>query len=314
MTVYYLAPGIIIDDIVFPDGRTQMGTLGGGGAQAAWGMALAAESGGQVGMLAGVGRGFPPEALAPLAAMGIDLTGVHVTDLPTPRAWQILEADGRRTHVWRVDQATSDRQTHPDAATILSFYPAVKVIHWGIHPEAPYLAPCQALRERGVLVSVEPFKAVEQPPTDDEIAAILTRCDIYSPNWAEATSFFGTDSRPALLERARALGGRILALRLGLDGGEVWDLYAGEGVAVPPAPSGPIVDPVGAGDAFCGAFAVTWHRTGDLAAAAVSASVAASYLLEQVGLPTSRPPLADQQARAQAVRAGLRRLTLPQPA
>ena len=89
------------------------------------------------------------------------------------------------------------------------------------------------------------------------------------------------------------LGGCILALRLGLDGGEVWDLHAGEGVAVPPAPSGPIVDPVGAGDAFCGAFAVTWHRTGDLAAAAVSASVAASYLLEQVGLPVSRPPLAD---------------------
>lgn len=312
MSVRYLAPGIILDDIVFPDGRTRMGTLGGGGAQATWGMALAAESGDQVGMLAGVGRDFPFEALAPLAAMGIDLTGVHVTDLPTPRAWQILEADGRRTHVWRVDQSTSDHQTHPDAATILRFYPAVQVLHWGIHPEAPYLAPCQALREQGVLVSLEPFKAPEQPPAEEEVALILAASDIYSPNWPEAIALFGTDHRRTLLERARALGGHILALRLGTAGAEVWDLHTGEGVAVPPAPSGPVVDPVGAGDAFCGAFAVTWYRTADLAEAVVSAAVAASYMLEQVGLPPSRPPLADQQTRNRAVRAGLQRLTLSQ--
>ncbi len=312
MTVYYVAPGIIIDDIVFPDGHTRMGLLGGGGAQAAWGMALAAGTGDQVGMLAGVGRDFPSETLAPLAEMGIDLSGVHVTDLPTPRAWQILETDGRRTHVWRVDQATSDCQTHPDAATILHFYPEIRVIHWGIHPEAPYLTPCQALRERGVLVSIEPFKAVEQPSSDEEIAAILTSCDIYSPNWEEAVSLFGTDSKPLMLARARALGGHLLALRLGLAGAEVWNLHTGEGVAVPPAPAGPVIDPVGAGDAFCGAFAVAWHRTGDLAEAGTSASVAASYLLEQVGLPLSRPPLADQQARARIVRDGLRWLTREQ--
>ena len=37
---------IILDDIVFPDGQTRMGLLGGGGPQAAFGMRLWAESGG----------------------------------------------------------------------------------------------------------------------------------------------------------------------------------------------------------------------------------------------------------------------------
>ena len=37
----HVAFGIIIDDIVFPDGATHMGVLGGGGPQTAWGMAAA---------------------------------------------------------------------------------------------------------------------------------------------------------------------------------------------------------------------------------------------------------------------------------
>ena len=310
MSVRYVSLGIILDDVVFHDGRTQMGVLGGGGPQTVWGMALAAPDGAEVGLIAGVNQAFDRRLLAPLDAMRIDLAGVRANDLPTPRAWQLLEADDRRQHVWRVDQATSDLQTHPDAATILHAYPDVAVVHWGIHPEAPHLTPCAPLHAAGVLVSLEPFKGLDQPLVDDALAELLGACAIYSPTWDEAVSIFGTAERAALLDRARSCGGRLLVLRKGQAGAEAWDLVRGEGIAVPAAPVPAVVDPVGAGDAFCGAFAVTWRRTGDLARAAISGAVAASYLLEQVGLPPDPPSAASLEARTAAVEAGLNRLNL----
>ncbi len=308
--VKYVSLGIILDDIVFPDGQTQMGVLGGGGPQTVWGMALAAETGQDVGLIAGVGHDFDFACLAPLEAMQIDLSGVYATSLPTPRAWQLLEEDGRRQHVWRVDQATSDRQTHPDHAKIIACYPHLEVIHWGIHPEAPHLAPCTPLHAGGILISIEPFKGLDTPLSEAELAQLLGSCDIYSPTWAEAVSIFGTSDRPTMLRKAAAAGGKLLPLRLGERGAEIWNLETGCGVSVPAVPVDKIVDPVGAGDAFCGAFAVSWHVTGDLTAAAISASVAASYMLEQIGLPTTRPSRENTRQRRDAIASGLRQLRL----
>jgi len=45
--------GLILDDVVYPDGRTAMGMLGGGGPQTAFGMRLWSDS---VGLVAGVGQ------------------------------------------------------------------------------------------------------------------------------------------------------------------------------------------------------------------------------------------------------------------
>ena len=70
-----IAFNIILDDIVFPDGRTALGVLGGGGPQAAFGMRLFAES---VGLVAEVGDDLPESVWAWLRESGIDTTGVRV--------------------------------------------------------------------------------------------------------------------------------------------------------------------------------------------------------------------------------------------
>ena len=62
-----VAFGIILDDLVFPDGHTVTGTLGGGGPQTAFGMRLPAlagwtEESGDVGLVAGIGRDLPDSA------------------------------------------------------------------------------------------------------------------------------------------------------------------------------------------------------------------------------------------------------------
>src|ERR671925_516260 len=95
----YASSSIIIDDIVFPDGRTAMGALGGGGLYAAAGMRIWARD---VGVIANVGADFD---MALLAGLGLHTDGLRVTGRPTPRAWQLFEADGRRTQIPRVAAA-----------------------------------------------------------------------------------------------------------------------------------------------------------------------------------------------------------------
>jgi len=46
-----------------------------------------------------------------------------------------------------------------------------------------------------------------------------------------------------------------------------------------------VVDTTGAGNAFCGGFLAGFIQTGDLLTAARYGRVAASFLVEQVGLP-----------------------------
>ncbi|KAK5124438.1 hypothetical protein LTR85_001655 [Meristemomyces frigidus] len=47
-----------------------------------------------------------------------------------------------------------------------------------------------------------------------------------------------------------------------------------------------VFDPTGAGNAFLGAFAIGWQETGSRVEAAKYGQVAASFVIEQVGLPT----------------------------
>ncbi len=305
----FIAFGIIVDDLVFPQGVTRMGVLGGGGPQAAWGMAAALGSGERVGLVAGVGTDLEAGVLAPLHAAGINLEGVRTTDLPTPRAWQVMEFDGRRTQVWRVPLQTLGTQLARTWDVLPPAYRSVRVFHWGIHPgdAVPDTAFGQQLRALGRQVSLEPFRPPGQPLPESEIRAVLAACDVFSPNLLEAERITGCWTYPDMLARFRALGGHTLAVRRGADGADVWDLPGGRGVHVP-AVQTHIVDVVGAGNAFCGALIARLDE--GIAEAACHASAAASYLVEQVGMPPALPIPADYTRRLDEARAARRELAL----
>jgi hypothetical protein len=101
---------LIVDDLVFWDGETKMGQLGGGGPQTAWGYQTVAsllhckdgDSRRTAGLAAGVGPDVPFSCLEWLESIGVDISGIQKhQDAKTPRAWQILEQDGRRHEVSR---------------------------------------------------------------------------------------------------------------------------------------------------------------------------------------------------------------------
>lgn len=303
-----LAFGIIVDDIVFPQGYTRMGVLGGGGPQTAWGMAAARGTGETIGLVAGVGDDLQDVIIAPLRDAGIDLRGVRVTAHPTPRAWQVVEFDGRRTQVWRVPVQTLGTQLARRWDVLPAAYHTAVAAHWGIHPgEAGSLEAAQDFRARGVRVSLEPFKAPDQPMEDAAIHAMLAACDVFSPNWHEVHGITGAGSYRAALARLRDLGARWLAVRRGADGADLWQLESGTGWHVP-AVQTEIVDVVGAGNAFCGALIARLDDGPEVALC--HASAAASYLLEQVGIPLALPDPADYARRLAAAREGVRAITL----
>lgn len=101
---------LIIDDLVFWDGSTKMAQLGGGGSQSAWGYQTVSSpnfDGGDfqieraAGIAAGVGPDVPSSCLEWLENIGIDIRGIQQhPNAKTPRAWQILEQDGRRHEVF----------------------------------------------------------------------------------------------------------------------------------------------------------------------------------------------------------------------
>jgi len=298
-TIDFVTFTIIIDDIVFPDGRTEMGLLGGSGPQTAFGMRLWTK---KVGLVAGVGPDLPPDSKDWFAAFDIDTEGLLYTDRwPTPRAWQAMEEDGRRTQVWRVPGPAIAHQLRHQTAQLPPSYQPAKAFHLGIHPGDADLNFIHALRKQGAVVSLETFRPADQPLSQTELQQVASAGQIISPNLLEARSMLGPGQPMALVRQLAQAGAQIVALRLGADGVLVYRADTGESWQVP-AVETEAVDPVGAGNAFCGGFLVGWVETGNLLTAALYGVVAASFLVEVVGVPAYRPTIwAEAQARLEAV-------------
>lgn len=300
--IEYVSFGIVIDDIVYPDGRVEDDVLGGGGPQTAWGMAAAiadmhemktAEC--RVGLAASIGPDLQAEIFEPLQAAGIDDAGVQPVWEATPRAWQMMDEAGTREHRWQVPPPAADA-VRPGASLLPKKYRSAHGFHWGLHPENPGLSLAHKLTRQGKTVSLETFKPPEQPLNDTELGNLLRACTIFSPNLDEAIGITGEEKRARMLYRFRRCGAKIIALRLGANGAEIWDFRGGRIEAVQvPAYQTAVVDAVGAGNAFCGAFLAALPL--GIKAAACHAATAASYMVEQVGIPSMLPGRFDYQMR-----------------
>jgi cytidine kinase len=279
--VDFVTFGIIIDDVAFPDGRVARDLLGGGGPQTAYGMRLWSAS---VGLAARVGADLPAGAWDWLRAVGIDAEGVQVTEWPTLRAWQHLSATGERRHAWQVPGAAIGAQLARSVEALPEAYRLARGWHLGLHPEEPNLPFLAGLRALGGLVSVEPFRAAQAPLGQLALEALLTATDIFSPNLHGAVSLMGPGTPEAVTQRLWEAGATVVALRLGAEGSVVADRRSGDWARIPAVPVN-VVDPVGAGNAYCGGFLTGWCETGDVVEAGLRGAVAASFMLEQYGVP-----------------------------
>lgn len=291
--------GIILDDLERADGLSRSGLLGGGGPQSAFGMRLWSDS---VGLVARVGADLPEAAWQWLRASGVDTEGVAITGWPTLRALQQLNEAGRRRQTWLVPEAAISAQLQRSVARLPAGYRLAKGWHLGVHPDDPDWDFLAGLRALGGLLSLETFRPARQPLSPAGLRRLLLAADIFSPNALSAESLVGAGEPEAMASRLLSAGASVLALRLGARGSLVAEARTGRAAWIPALPVA-VVDAVGAGNAYCGAFLTGWVESGDLVESGLRGASAASLVIEHFGVPVVMPEMRQQaQARLQALR------------
>ncbi|MGC8787931.1 MAG: carbohydrate kinase family protein [Anaerolineae bacterium] len=292
MVDYVVIGNIIIDDIVLPDGTTRMNTLGGAGTHAVMGIRVWSD---RVGFVSAVGADFPADHWAALLASGVNLAGVRRENLPTPRAWQLFEEDGKRTEVFRTEFEDLLRlEAEP------SHFPPAFVGARGVYILSDRSDTLHSwvsfLRSKGVtLILWEPSPYWMNPRQREGFAALLKEVDIVCPDLESACCLYDEADPYALLQAMHRDGAHLVALRMGKQGSLVAE-RGGQVYVIPIWPA-KVVDVTGAGNAYCGGLLVGYTETGDAHTAGLYGAVSASFAVEQFGPIPWRPDLSQEAHR-----------------
>ena len=288
MTIDYVAfSNLIIDDIVFPDGRSSMNVTGGSGLHALVGMRVWSD---KTGYAASIGADLDQKHLDALTRFGVDLSGLALRDqYKTARAWQIFEEDDTRIEIFRTSHADFDKQK-VTAADLPPAYRNAKGFHiqWGSMGETEALV--RVLRSYNPQVKL----VLEATPDHSEegqaiFRKLLPNVTLFAPDREEASEITGKSEPEAICDELLAWGAPMVAIRMGARGSIVKS-NKGEGWILPAVPTD-IVDVTGAGNSYCGGFLTGLGDGLSLLEAALRAVVSASFALEQLGLPkwTEKP-------------------------
>lgn len=247
---------LLVDDLVFPDGRTRMGEPGGATLYAALGAAL---SGARVGVVSWRGDDYPAAQLEALGARGIDLAGVHALGRPGVRTWLLYEG-ARRQVLHRLDRP-SHAEVSPTAAQIPPGWSQARAFHLAPMPFEVQQELVRRLSERAdAFVSLDPYVLLRSE-TLPGFRELLAGVDALFLSEDEMEL---QDAREDPRETLRSLGSgrlRFVVFKRGARGGVLYDARHDrfhEWAARPEA----VVDPTGAGDAFAGGF-LAGHLRGD---------------------------------------------------
>jgi len=255
-----------------------MGVLGGGATHAAMGMRLWTDS---VGLVAPIGNNLRKRELYEISNL-IDTEGLQQHAVPTPRAWQVYEDDGRRIEVFRTD-FNQFLEIAPNPALLPPSYAHARGVHLLCASPEPLLSWIKKLRQKDCSVILwEPWDIYCQEENRDEIYQLLSQVDVFSPNLIEAQRVTGKDDVESIVQDLLAAGANYVVIRMGEKGSFVADKQ-GSRQQIPIVPVENVVDVTGAGNAYCGGFVVGLAETGDLIRAGCHGAVSASFALEQFG-------------------------------
>lgn len=272
-----VAGNLLVDDIVYPDGRTRMGEAGGAALYAALGASL---WGVTVGVASVRGEDYPIVALDELAARGVDLAGVRALEGPGVRTWLLYEERGRRV-IHRLG-SPSHAEVSPQSHDLPPHYLGARAVHLAPMPfeiQSELVGSLAARRE--MALSLDPH----EPLREENLPAwraVLANVDALFVSEDELL-LPGVEADPRGALRSLAVGRlRFIAFKRGRRGGFLYDAREREFLEWPPVPrlSG---DPTGAGDAFAGGFLAAILQGRALQDALDQAIVSASFALEDWG-------------------------------
>jgi len=255
---------LTIDDVIQPDGSSQMETLGGNSVHAC---AAALTWVGGAGIVARCGTDFPAAAIGRLREAGADTGGIRPIDGPTVRNWVIYEADGSRNWVYRTPPGRSAEvapQPGDIPAAWLDREPA-PVVHVAAMPLAAATAIVRSVRDRapGAAITLDTHEGWRRGAGVLDAARLV---DVFLPSREELAELAGYDDPPRAAVELTAAGVKCVVVKMGGDGALV--ARPGTPLAHAAASKVAVMDPTGAGDSFCGAFAAGLALGDDVAGAA----------------------------------------------
>jgi sugar/nucleoside kinase (ribokinase family) len=273
---------LLVDDLVFPDGRTRMGQPGGAALYASLGASL---FGLRTGLSSWRGTDYPVAALDALAARGVDLAGLREMDRPGLRTWLLYE--GRRRQVIHHLDGPTHAEVSPEPEQIPVAWLEAPAFHLAPMPFDVQRRLLKALGRRGgARLSLDPYAIVREGTLEDW-RQLLAGVDVLFLS-EDDLELSGTadDPRSALRRLAGAPPPgsrlRLALLKRGARGGLLYDVAADRFTEWEPRAER-VVDPTGAGDAFAGGFLTAWLRGEPIGRALQRGVVAASFAIEDWG-------------------------------
>lgn len=246
---------LVVDDLVFADGRTRMGEPGGAVLYAALGAAI--HEGVRVSIVAPVGDDYPRSALDALEARGIDVSGLRPLGGPGLRTWLLYEPSGRRIVPRR--GCPTHRDASPSPRDLAAPAAQARAIHLTPAPIWSQKALLEALAPRAgrCHVSLDPH----EPVTAESLPAwrpALELLDAFFVSAEEIRLPGDAQARSLALEAGKSVRGRPrlrrVLLKQGERGGVLHDTTMGADLPWPSRTGALVVDQTGAGDAFAGGF------------------------------------------------------------
>ena len=221
-----LLGNLLVDDIVFADGRTRMAQAGGAMLYASL---AAARFGARVGCVSIRGDDYPAAALHELRERGVLLDGVHDLGANGVRTWLLYEGSIRRV-VHRLG-CPSHEAVSPNPEHVPEGWRRARAFHLAPMPIATQGTLVRAIRdwespEHPAFVSLDPHLALSAD-TFEQWRELLTGVDLFLPSddemrWPDAVA----DAATAF---ARLATGRLryVAWKRGTKGGTFFDARAG---------------------------------------------------------------------------------------
>jgi hypothetical protein len=332
---YVIAGQLKRDFALIPNGKALVDVLGGNVIYAAAGFGVW-EPAALTGLIARVGEDYPHEWLEQIKLRGFDIQGIRI--LPEAidlRSFYVyIDMYTRLTedpaaHFTRLKQpfpkallnyarpvysydslsrlsATSLRQSDiPDDyldATAAHLCPIDYLTHT--------LLPA-VLRQNGfTTVTLDPSAGSMSPTFWDDIPALVTGLTAFLPSEEEMQLLFHGRSTDIwqMIETVADYGCEIVVVKRGEGGQYLYDRARKEKWEIPAYPA-KVVDPTGAGDAYCGGFLAGYRLTYDPVRAALYGSISASLTIEGSGAfyaLDALPGLAE--ARLEALKEGIRKV------
>lgn len=303
---YLFAGQLTREYTVFPDGTCRLDSPGGNALYAAVGLAVW-EPEPPPGIIARVGEDYPREWLADFQRQGLDTRGVRV--LPetvdvrsfcayldrTTRSYDDPVAHfarlgqpfpklllGFRNHPPGLDSRTRLLPTSLRQGDIPSDFLDASAAH--LCP-LDYLThsvlPAVLRQAEFATVTLDPSPGYMNSTYWNDVPALLTGLTAFLPAEEEVRSLFQGRSAD-LWEMAAALatyGCEIIVIKRGERGQLLYDAATRTRWEVPPYPAR-LVNPTGAGDAFCGGFLAGYRRTYDPLQAVLHGNISAALVVE----------------------------------